>query len=76
MQRVRQRKIPRPVQTMQGLRTRVQLKVLVPRAKPLRQQSRPLLLALLTRGRFPQFLQRLRHLLRQGEKHLNRNWPG
>jgi hypothetical protein len=82
---VPQRKIPQPVispqemrQLQQGLRTRVQLKatmqpVLVPRVKPLRQQSRPLLLALLIRGRVQQFLLRLRQLLRQVPRHLNRN---
>jgi hypothetical protein len=76
MPRMQQRKIPRPV--MQGLRTRVQLKalvpkVMVPKVKLQRQQSRPLLLALLTRGRLLQFLQRLRLLLRQVPKHPSRN---
>jgi hypothetical protein len=63
---------------MQGLRTRVQLKalvpkVLVPKVKPLQQQSKPLLLALLIRGAFQPFLQRLRQQLRLAARHLNRN---
>jgi hypothetical protein len=74
------RKIHQRVQPsqQQGLRTRVQLKALVrtplvPRVKPQRQQSRPLLLALLTRGRLRPFLLRLLQLLRQVPRQAIRN---